>query len=65
MTEYERSQKPHRDDLGYDFTDPANWWRTALIGLGVVALILLVMQMMGSNDLPSAPPMSTISSPAY
>jgi len=30
-------------------TGPTSWWRMGLVGLGVVAAILLVLQMMGGN----------------
>ena len=33
-----------RSSLGFNIGDPANWWRTALVVLGAVALVLLVLQ---------------------
>ena len=30
-------------------TGPANWWRLGLIALGAIALVLLIMQLMGSG----------------
>jgi len=30
-------------------TGPTNWWRLGLIGLGIVAAILLALQLMGGN----------------
>ena len=30
-------------------TGPANWWRLGLIALGIVAAILLALQLMGGN----------------
>lgn len=30
-------------------TGPTNWWRYGLVGLGIVAAILLVLQLLGGN----------------
>lgn len=30
-------------------TGPTNWWRLGLVGLGIVAAILLVLQLLGGN----------------
>lgn len=30
-------------------TGPTNWWRIGLVALGIVAAILLVLQLMGGN----------------
>lgn len=30
-------------------TGPTNWWRVGLIGLGIVAAILLMLQLLGGN----------------
>lgn len=30
-------------------TGPANWWRIGLVALGIVAAILLVLQLLGGN----------------
>jgi hypothetical protein len=30
-------------------TGPTNWWRLGLVGLGIVAAILLALQLLGGN----------------
>ena len=44
-----------RSSLGFNIGDPANWWRTALIALGAVALVLLVVQVIEGGITPASP----------
>ena len=49
-------------------TGPTSWWRMGLVGLGIVAAILLALQLMGGNTgtdmvpgTPTAAPQTTTS----
>ena len=44
-------------------TAPAAWWRLGLIGLGIVAAILLLMQLIGGNPGTGVVPGTPVSAP--
>jgi anti-sigma-K factor RskA len=51
-------------------TGPTNWWRMGLIAVGIVAAILLALQLMGGNTgtemipgTPTAAPQGTVNTP--
>lgn len=45
-------------------TGPSAWWRVGLVGLGIVAAILLVLQLLGGNPGTSVEPGTPVSAPA-
>jgi len=48
-------------------TSPTNWWQISLIGLGIVALILLVLQLLNgtpSTDVQPGTPTAVVEQPA-
>jgi hypothetical protein len=44
-------------------TAPSNWWRASLIALGIVALILLLMQIFGGNPGTDVQPGTPVAAP--
>lgn len=45
-------------------TSPAAWWQVALIGLGIVAAMLLVLQLLGGNPGTQVQPGTPVAAPA-
>lgn len=45
-------------------TGPGAWWRMGLIGLGIVAAILLVLQLLGGNPGTAVQPGTPVAAPA-
>ena len=48
-------------------TSPTNWWQISLIGLGIVALILLALQLLNGTpgtDVQPGTPTSVVEQPA-
>jgi hypothetical protein len=44
-------------------TGPTNWWRLGLIGLGIVALILLLLQLFGGSPGTDVVPGTPVAAP--
>ena len=44
-------------------TSPTSWWQTGLIGLGIVALILLLMQVFGGTPGTDVQPGTPVAAP--
>jgi len=45
-------------------TSPTAWWQMALVGLGIVAAILLLLQLLGGNPGTSVRPDTPVAAPA-
>jgi hypothetical protein len=45
-------------------TAPTAWWQMALIGLGIVAAILLILQLLGGNPGTDVQPGTPVAAPA-